>query len=506
MLKKILATLASAALLLCAVPTAVAADTSQADINLSITASTTAAHPGDTITFAVKLKQNVPIKTVQLRLNIPEGLTIVGGSGDTETTTPAKLLGLKEGNYNFVEQTGILNAYGLQNGTRENDIVNNDEVTLLTFKCKVDADAASGTYEVGFVENYSEFLNGKLVDNKDVKITSLSHSTAKINVTIPVTDLTVTPTSKTLKEKGETFNITANVSPANATDKTVTYKSDDEKVATVDGSGKVTAVANGKTTITVTTKDGGKTAKCEVTVDIPHKHTMTKVEAKAATCTTEGNNEYYRCSECNKVYKDIDGKTETTVANETIAKKPHTFDKQDTDDKYLASKANCTSPAKYYYSCSACGAADTKTFEHGEKDTANHANVVVKGEVKATEEVDGYTGDKVCEACDTEIEKGKVVPKLVHMADVTKVEAKAATETADGNIEYYICNGCGKLYKDAEGKNEITIADTVIKATGKPNDPPKSENEKNPTTGPATAAFVTSVLALAAIGVMKKKK
>lgn len=515
MLKRILAILASAALLVCAAPAVVAADTSQAEITLSVTASTTAAHPGDTIEFAVKLKQTVPIKTAQFQLDIPEGLTIVEGSSNTETTTPAKLLGLKEGNYEFAEETGILTAYGLaQKGTRENDIVNKDEVILLTFKCKVNDDA-SGSYEVGFVEDYTEFLNGKLVNDDDVLITSFAYNTAKINVTNAVTGVTVTPTAKTLKEKGETFSITATVAPANATNKAVTYKSSDEKVATVDANGKVTAVANGKATITVTTADGGKTAKCEVTVDIPHKHTMTKVEAKAATCTAEGNNEYYKCTECGKAYKDAEGKTETTVEKETIAKIPHTFDKQDTDDKYLASKADCVSPAKYYYSCSVCGAFDTKTFDVGEKDAENHVNVVVKDEIKATEEADGYTGDKVCEACGTEIEKGTVVPKLVHMADVTKVEAKEATETTDGNIEYYICNSCGKLYKDAEGKTEITLEDTVIKATGKidepsqpetPEKPDKPATEKNPTTGAATAAFVTGALALAVVGVMKKKK
>ncbi len=527
MLKRILATLASAALLVCAAPAAVAADTSQqAEITLSVTASTAAAHPGDTIDFTVKLKQTVPIASLQLQLSIPEGLTFVSKSSDAKSHEAAQKLGLDDGTYQFKEKTLILNCYGLADEeTRENDIVNKDEVTLLTFKCTVDEDA-SGEYEVGFAD-YTQFTHGNKFDEKDyhVKLSSYAYNTAKINVTTAVTGVTVSPTAKTLKEKGETFDLTVNVLPENATNKAVTYKSSDDKVATVDGNGKVTAVANGKATITVTTADGSKTAKCEVTVDIPHKHTMNKVEAKAASCSAEGNNEYYKCSECGKVYKDADGKTETSVEKETIAKLPHTFDKQDTADKYLASKANCVSPAKYYYSCSVCGAADTKTFDFGEKDAENHANIVVKGEVKATEEADGYTGDKVCEACETEIEKGTVVPKLVHMADVTKVEAKAATAKEDGNIEYYICNSCGKLYKDAEGKTEITLADTVIKATGEPEkqpsttDPEKnpdssvtpakpgnSATEKNPTTGVATAAFVTGALALAVVGVMKKKK
>lgn len=52
----------------------------------------------------------------------------------------------------------------------------------------------------------------------------------------------------------------------NATDRSVSWSSSDSNVATVDANGKVTAVAEGTATITVTTNDGGKTATCEVTV------------------------------------------------------------------------------------------------------------------------------------------------------------------------------------------------------------------------------------------------
>lgn len=60
---------------------------------------------------------------------------------------------------------------------------------------------------------------------------------------------------------------------------------------------------------------------------------------------------------------------------------------------------------------------------------------------------------------------GGVTPPQ-HTCTLTKVPAKAATCTEDGNIEYYQCSDptCGKLYKDAAGTQEITKADTVIKA------------------------------------------
>lgn len=67
-------------------------------------------------------------------------------------------------------------------------------------------------------------------------------------------------------EVGDTETLTATIAPEEATDKTVTWSSDNETVATVDGDGAVTAVAEGTATVTVTTKDGGKTASCTVTV------------------------------------------------------------------------------------------------------------------------------------------------------------------------------------------------------------------------------------------------
>jgi len=67
-------------------------------------------------------------------------------------------------------------------------------------------------------------------------------------------------------EIGQNGTMTAKVAPGNATDKSVTWSSDDDTVATVDQSGVVTAVAVGNTNITVTTNDGGKTASRKVIV------------------------------------------------------------------------------------------------------------------------------------------------------------------------------------------------------------------------------------------------
>ena len=45
--------------------------------------------------------------------------------------------------------------------------------------------------------------------------------------------------------------------------------------------------------------------------------------------------------------------------------------------------------------------------------------------------------------------------------DLKHIEAKAATKTSEGNIEYWYCEGCGKYYKDAKATQEITKEQTV---------------------------------------------
>lgn len=53
-----------------------------------------------------------------------------------------------------------------------------------------------------------------------------------------------------------------------------------------------------------------------------------------------------------------------------------------------------------------------------------------------------------------------------HVHELVKTGEKAATCTEDGNIEYYTCRSCGLIFGDSEGKNEISIEETVIPASG----------------------------------------
>ena len=83
---------------------------------------------------------------------------------------------------------------------------------------------------------------------------------------VSVSGVTLNKTSLTLTEGGSE-TLVATVNPGNATDKSVSWSSSDATVASVDVSGKVTALKAGSATITVMTADGGKTATCTVTVN-----------------------------------------------------------------------------------------------------------------------------------------------------------------------------------------------------------------------------------------------
>ncbi|MGZ4135036.1 MAG: S-layer homology domain-containing protein, partial [Tumebacillaceae bacterium] len=93
-------------------------------------------------------------------------------------------------------------------------------------------------------------------------------ATATVNVYLASVAVTgVTLNHSTLKlTAGDTETLTASVHPENATNQNVTWTSSNNSVATVDATGKVTAVAAGTAVITVTTADGGFTATSTVTV------------------------------------------------------------------------------------------------------------------------------------------------------------------------------------------------------------------------------------------------
>ena len=90
-------------------------------------------------------------------------------------------------------------------------------------------------------------------------------ATAAVAVTVPVASVALTPASVALRPT-QTSQLTATVSPSQASNKAVAYASNRTNIATVSATGLVTAVAAGQATITVTTANGAKTAQTIVTV------------------------------------------------------------------------------------------------------------------------------------------------------------------------------------------------------------------------------------------------
>ena len=107
----------------------------------------------------------------------------------------------------------------------------------------------------------------------------------------------------------------------------------------------------------------------------------------------------------------------------------------------------------------------------------------------------------VCEYCGKAYGK----PDSNNHTDLKHIDAKAATEDAEGNIEYWYCGGCDKYYSDKDGINEIKKADTVTaKLPGNP---------KSPRTGNASdlalwisLLFVSGGVTGVTAGLRKKKK
>lgn len=107
--------------------------------------------------------------------------------------------------------------------------------------------------------------------------------------TVAVSSVSLSKTSITLTE-GDKETLTATVLPNNATDKTVEWSSSNTSVASV-SNGTVTAIKAGTTTITVKTKDGGKTATCAVTVNAKVIPVSDVTLNKTELTLTEGNSE-----------------------------------------------------------------------------------------------------------------------------------------------------------------------------------------------------------------------
>ena len=150
-------------------------------------------------------------------------------------------------------------------------------------------------------------------------------------------------------------------------------------------------------------------------VSYTNQHLLTKTAAKAATCTESGNKGYWTCEHCKKYFLSDDTNPETAKAvelSETVVPASHKLTKVE------AKAATCTENGnKEYWTCEHCKKYFLSDDTNSETATAvelsetvipalKHKNAIIQNVSEPTETAPGYSGDRYCPDCDTVVEKG----------------------------------------------------------------------------------------------------
>ena len=169
-------------------------------------------------------------------------------------------------------------------------MINNQPYTIREYKIfRLHKDSATNQATVDILDPVFNSSTNELTFKSDkFSIYVLTYKDTYYSPSYLVTGIKVSPDTLTLTKKGETAQLTAEVTPSYADNKRVTWQSSDEKVATVDENGKVTAVGNGTATITATSVSGSYTATVSVTVKIPVEIQKLTIEAEKETLTKIG--------------------------------------------------------------------------------------------------------------------------------------------------------------------------------------------------------------------------
>ena len=224
-------------------------------------------------------------------------------------------------------------------------------------------------------------------------------------------------------------------------------------------------------------------------VSYTNQHLLTKTEAKDATCTEDGNKEYWTCEHCGKYFLSDDANPATATAvelSETVIPASHKLTKMDAKD------ATCTeSGNKEYWTCEHCGKyflsddANSETAKAVELSetviSASHKLTKVKAKAATCTE-NGNIEYWTCEHCkkyflsdDTNPETAKAVEQsetvIPASHKLTKMDAKDATCTESGNKEYWTCEHCGKYFLSDDTNpataKAVELSETVIPASHK---------------------------------------
>lgn len=204
--------------------------------------------------------EDVEVKDGQVTVTIPAsqdgGTVILGAKKQLTAITVDAPDKTAYKNGEELDLTGLV-VTGYYGGSR---------VTIQSDAYQVDASKynknVAGTYEI--VVSYGGFSKSFNVSVAKAEEKPVDPEQPK---EIAPTGVTLSQTEATI-ERDKELTLTATVAPENATNKSVVFTSDNEKVATVTADGVVKAVAAGEATITATTING-KSATCKVTVIVP---------------------------------------------------------------------------------------------------------------------------------------------------------------------------------------------------------------------------------------------
>lgn len=205
-----------------------------------------------------------------------------------------------------------------------------------------------------------------------------------------------------------------------------------------------------------------------------HKHKLTLVSAKDATCTVNGNVAYYICGDCGKWFSDSDGADEITQKDSVIISRTgHDLTSVPSKD------VSCiVDGSRAYYSCNNCDkwfwdsdGADEITQKNSIIILCTGHDITYVSPQDASCIAEGNTAYYACNNCDKWFSDGYgrneitdksdvLFPKIAHKTIL--VPAKVESCTADGYTEHYACEKCDKWFMDSDGTHEITDKNSAI--------------------------------------------